>query len=545
MKIKHIKVTGKTTKQDKSSSKSYDSSPKSNPLSTLKQKLKNLKSKTGKKVEKDSSTKNIRTRKTKLDETKVKPRSIEIKDEVEELPFFKRIEKALNRSWGLGKEKEYFMENFAMLITAGTDILSAIDAIKVDIKNKQFLETLEKFRKHIDAGFSVSASMERTKILAPYMVALLKIGEKTSQLTENLNIVVEQQRKNKEFKSKIRSALMYPALILTISVVVGVVITWFILPNLTGIFGSLDLELPLVTRIVIGFGNFISEYGVIVMPGTIVLMMIVFYMLFINYKTKHIGEKITFKIPGLNQLIKEIELSRFGFLLGSLLKAGVPVLTAIEALIEVADYKTYRAFYEFLYDRIEEGKSFREAFYLYGSKTDLIFPITFQQLIVSAEQSGKLADALVDASSRYESNIDNSSKNLTVLMEPILLVIIWAGVLFLALAIILPIYSLVGGVNEANNPTAQAPAVAEPTAVPIVFNEILEITSTPDETNNINVYVAPDLNSTVAARVSIGESFEFDEESGDFYRILLRRAGLPESAWIQKAHVNVLDTNEN
>jgi type II secretory pathway component PulF len=196
-----------------------------------------------------------------------------------------------------------------------------------------------------------------------------------------------------------------------------------------------------------GFGIFLSKNGLWAVPlGTTVLGGIL-YTVFGLKRTQFIGEAIIFSIPGIKTLMAEVELARFGYLLGTLLEAGLPVTKAIDSLEGASDVLRYKKFYAYLRDSIELGNSFQKSFTGY-KKMEKLIPIPIQQLVISGEQSGNLTKTLIKVGQVLEAKSDQTTKNLTIIMEPILLVIVWAGVVSVAFAVILPIYSLVGDLNK-------------------------------------------------------------------------------------------------
>jgi type II secretory pathway component PulF len=165
-----------------------------------------------------------------------------------------------------------------------------------------------------------------------------------------------------------------------------------------------------------------------------------------NPKSKFLGEYIVFSVPGVKGLLLEVEVARFGYLLGTLLEAGLPVTRAIDSLASASEVIRYKRFYIHLRDSVDMGNSFQKSFASY-KKIDVLIPQPMQQLTVSGEQSGNLNKTLIKIGQMYEMKSDTTTKNLTIIMEPILLVIVWAGVVCVAFAVILPIYSLVGGIH--------------------------------------------------------------------------------------------------
>lgn len=344
------------------------------------------------------------------------------------------------------KEKDYFIENLAMLLASGVDVVVAMDAIAKELHSKKMKTVVASLQTELNNGQSLWRALDNTKLLSAFFIALIRIGEETGRLPQNLEMIVVQQQKDRDLSSKMQSAMIYPVIVFAATLVIGVGIAWFLLPRLAAVFASLKIPLPLITKILIGFGAFLGSYGIIVVPLFLGLVAGGVYMLFINPRTKVAGQQILFHLPGMKTLISEVELSRFGYILGNLLQSGIPVVTALESLSAASDFPPYKKLYIYLRQSIEEGKSFQKSFDE-NPKASLLLPRPIQQLIISAEQAGHLPETLLKVGQTYEDKTDITTKNLTVIMEPVLLVIVWFGVMAVAIAIILPIYSLIGGFN--------------------------------------------------------------------------------------------------
>lgn len=387
----------------------------------------------------------------KPDETKEEPPKPSEKTEAE-TPHGEQIKtkgKGKRVTWytiGVGPDKTYFIENLAMLLVSGMSIITALDSIKSGLKSKRMREIVEGLKVEVDEGVPVWEALDHTGLLSSHAVALIKIGEKSGRLSANLKVIATQEQKEKIFKSKVTSALMYPAIVLFFTLVVGIGIAWFVLPKLSGVFKSLDVKLPVTTKLLLSFGEFLGKNGTVVVPIFLAVLFTIFYFVFFFPKTKFIGQKITFHIPGISVLTQQIELSRFGFILGTLLSAGMPLVNALASLEEISNFRDYKRFYLFLSHNIEEGNSFQKCFAAYKGSNRLI-PFPVQQMIVASEQSGNLKKTLAAIGENFEEKTDISTKNLSVALEPILLFIIWAVVVFVALSVIMPIYSLIGGFN--------------------------------------------------------------------------------------------------
>lgn len=350
-------------------------------------------------------------------------------------------------TFGLSKERDQFIENLSMLVLSGMSIIGALSSIIKQTKSDGMRKILERMHLEIEAGSPVWKAFDRTDFFKGYTISLIRLGEESGNFAENLKVVSLEEEKDREFKSKVRSALMYPIFVLTLTLVVGIGISWFILPKLAKIFYDLKLALPLITKVLLAFGLFLNKYGLIAVPSGVAVISIIVYVLFFNAKTKFLGEYIIFSIPGIKTLLMEVEVARFGYLLGTLLEAGLPVTKAIDSLASASEVLRYKKFYLALRENIDMGNSFEKSFALYKG-TDNLIPQSFQQLLISGEQSGNLNKTLIKVGQVLEAKSDTTTKNLTIIMEPILLVIVWAGVVSVAFAVILPIYSLVGGLNN-------------------------------------------------------------------------------------------------
>lgn len=347
----------------------------------------------------------------------------------------------------MGEEKNQLIEDLSITLSSGMDLISALLSIKSETRSKSFQKIIDRMIDDIKNGSQLWKAISNTTLYPDYAVSLIKIGEESGNLPENLKIVVSEAQKQKSLHSKLISALIYPVLVLFLTLVIGIGIAWFILPKLAQVFSSLKIELPLITKILIAAGLFLGKYGIIVVPLFIFFIISIFYFMFIFKRTKFIGEAVTLKIPVFKTLYKEIEVTRMGYLLGTLLNAGITIIEALDSLSQATTSLTYSKFYRFLQIKIEQGNSVQSSLSLSKDSKKLI-PNHIIQMIATSEQSGLLPDTFLKINEIYQEKIDDTTKNLTVLLEPILLVIVWLGVLFVALAVILPIYSLVGGLNQ-------------------------------------------------------------------------------------------------
>lgn len=347
----------------------------------------------------------------------------------------------------VGNEKEYFIENLAMLLAAGINILTALEAIKSETRSGRMKKIIDEMKEDVSAGSSLWRTLEKSRLFAPYVISLVRLGEKSGKLTENLKAIAVEQRKNRSFRLKARSAMIYPFLVFSLVLTVGLGSAWVTLPRLAAVFSQLNLELPLVSKFLVAAGFFLEQYGLIAVPALAVSVAASVYFVFIREKTKSAGQAVIFKIPGISNLMKELELARMGYVFGILLSAGLTVTESLDSLKETAAFRSYKDFFAFLKKSVEEGNSFKKSFQNYQGDKNLL-PVPVQQMIVAAEQSGNLPETLVKIGEIYEEKTDVTAKNLTAIIEPVFLIVVWFGVLLVAMGVVLPIYNLVGQITR-------------------------------------------------------------------------------------------------
>jgi type IV pilus assembly protein PilC len=344
-------------------------------------------------------------------------------------------------SVGFGDERDYFIENLSLLISSGMGILSALESLKVSVKSRRMKKITIAIEGMVESGMPLWKAFEKTKFLSARIISLVRSGEEAGRLPEHLNLVTIQQHKEQVFKSRLKSALLYPGIVLLLAIIVGMGSTWAVLPNLITIFNQSNGTLPFSTKILLWLGVFLKSYGIFAVPGGIIFICLLFYFLFFNKKTKFVGDYILFIIPGVKNLVQGIELARFGYIGGALLQAGFQVGDTLRSLREGTTYRSYARFYDYLAESIEKGESFKIAFSKHKN-IDYFIPNPIQQLIISSEKSGKLSETLIKIGIIFEEKTDAMSQDLSTILEPIILIIVGLIVGLVVSGIIGPIYGL-------------------------------------------------------------------------------------------------------
>lgn len=345
------------------------------------------------------------------------------------------------------KEREFFSENLALLLKSAVPIGQAIDSLIKSTKNSAMKKTLSAMQEDIDAGYSLADALERSGIISNQTLALVRLGEQSGRLVENLQLAAEQEEKRHAFRSKVRSALIYPSFVISLTVIIGLGVAWFLLPRLSMTFTQLNVSLPLISQIMINFGIFLQQYGVIAVPAFFAVCLFIGYILFGFSPTKGVGQRLLFATPGIGRLMREVEVAQFGYLLGTLLDAGLSITEALRLLATATTSRRYQKFYTYLVDSLDDGYSFKESMERY-KRSGKLLPPAVQQMVIAGERSGSLPEVLGTVGRTYEQKADTTTQNLEAIIEPILLVVVWLGVMLVAVAVVVPIYSLVGGLNQ-------------------------------------------------------------------------------------------------
>jgi type IV pilus assembly protein PilC len=345
------------------------------------------------------------------------------------------------------KEREYFSENLGLLLKSAVPVGDALDSLATTARTKNMRKVLSQMRTEVDAGNSLSASIERSGLVSVQTMALIRLGEESGNLVKNFQLAAQQEEKRHAFHAKIRSALLYPGFVLGVTLVVGLGVGWFLLPRLSDTFGQLQVKLPIVTRVMIGLGVFLKQHGIIAVPILLLVGGGMGYVLFAAPKTKWIGQRMLFMVPGIGRLMREVEIAQFGYLLGTLLEAGLPITQAISLLAGASTTPRYQAFCRYLAVSIGDGYSIKDSLQRYKNSNKLL-PASVQQMMIAGEHSGSLSEVLLVIGRTYEEKSDVTTDNLETIMEPLLLLFVAGGVLLVAISVLLPIYSLLGGLNQ-------------------------------------------------------------------------------------------------
>lgn len=348
--------------------------------------------------------------------------------------------------FGLGKERTLIIQNLATMLTAGLPLVDSLKTLQLETRSKPAKQLLQRLIDRVENGSALWRAMQEERFFSPHALALIRIGEEAGSLAKNMEHLALQQEKDQALRAKVTMAMIYPGIVLTLMFIIVMGLGMFVLPNLISVLLSLNVPLPLVTRIVIGFTRFFTRYGTIAVPTSLGVI-IILTILFKFTRLKAVSQWMLFRIPGIGRLMREATIARFGVIVGGLLQASVPLPDALRSLTEVTPIVSYRNFYRKLLEHISLGDSFAKSFAAIRGSGKLL-PLSVQQLVMTGERTGSLAKIMLKIADIYERKANDTAQKLPVILEPMLLLFIAALVGTIALSIIVPIYSIVGNISH-------------------------------------------------------------------------------------------------
>ncbi|QQS60847.1 MAG: type II secretion system F family protein [Candidatus Moraniibacteriota bacterium] len=343
--------------------------------------------------------------------------------------------------FGLQNKAYEFIENLSYFLSAGLSLSEALESLKEETSSKRMKKIIVKIKEAIDSGEMLSTSLTQQNFFEEDIIEIIHAGELSGNLVNNLKLVVLLHDKDRKLKAKINSSLLYGGIILVATMIGGVGTAWFSLPQIAKVYADMNVELPMLTRILVQFGVFVSKYGYIFFPIFFLIVASMFYFLFSFPKTKFIGNIFLFHIPFVKKLIQQSEVTRFGYLMGNISQSGLSINRAFQIMVGATTFDNYKKLYEFIAGKVTEGISISESFKMYPKSKKLI-PSSVLQMLTSAEKTGKLSETFFRISDLYELKLENTSRNLPIIIEPLLLILMGLGVVIFILATMLPIYNL-------------------------------------------------------------------------------------------------------
>ncbi len=349
------------------------------------------------------------------------------------LPFVKKTHSA---------DLVFFTRQLSSMITSGLTLMQALNILRQQTKNEAMSKIIEQIVTEIEDGNSFSSALSKhPDVFSSIYVSLIKAAETSGVLDKVLLRLAETLEKQEKLKSTIKGALMYPIIVILGMVAVMTLMMIVVIPQLSVLFESLNVELPLTTQIVIGMSKFMISFWPVIIVF-VILSMFVFRQLRKTESGKLILDQLVLKLPIFGNLISQTILAQFTRTLALLIGTGNLVVDSLNQSANVAGNVVYKDAIMNVARRVEKGISIGDSMAAYP-----LFPPLLVQLVKIGEQTGKLDDSFLRSSEYFEGEVDQMVKTLTTAMEPLIMVFLGLGVGFLIMSIIMPIYSITSAIQ--------------------------------------------------------------------------------------------------
>ncbi|MFC1612938.1 type II secretion system F family protein [Patescibacteria group bacterium] len=335
-------------------------------------------------------------------------------------------------------DKIFFTQNIGVMLKSGIPLSKALKTLSIQTENKKFSQILLDLHYKIDQGESLTNALEKyKKIFGELFVNMIKSGEISGNLENVLAQLYTQLKKNHTLIIKIRNALIYPVIILLAMSGIGTAMFIFVIPKIMDVFNEVNAQLPLATRFLIKFSNIISQHGTIFVIS-VVCFIIAFIKIIKTKQGKNIFDLIILKLPIISPIIKKINSAMFARTMSSLLKTDIQIVDSFKITSNVTNNSAYKRACFLISEDVKKGISISKAML---SHTSIFSPILLQ-MISMGEETGSLDTTLDEIAIFYEEQVFEIMNTLPSIIEPILMLVLGVAVGFMAVAIIMPMYSL-------------------------------------------------------------------------------------------------------
>jgi type IV pilus assembly protein PilC len=335
-------------------------------------------------------------------------------------------------------DKMLFVKNLQVMVSSGVPLPRSLNTLSVASKNKKFAKILLEIKEEVVKGQSFSKTLLKYPKVFPELFAnMVRVGEEAGTLDNTLGILGNQMEKDHNLRSKIKGALVYPAVIVTAMIGVGILMLVTVVPKLAKTFDDLGIELPATTKIIIFLANFLVEKWYIVLLVFIILAFLATSALRTK-KGKRILSKILLKTPIISPLVNKTNCAYTARTLSSLIASGVPLVRTLQITSGAVTNFYYQKALQEMAVKVQKGEKISVAI----SEYEDLYPIIMIQMLKVGEETGETSSILEKIAVFFEQEVTDSAKNLSSIIEPVLMLVIGAAVGFFAISMIQPMYSM-------------------------------------------------------------------------------------------------------
>ncbi len=335
-----------------------------------------------------------------------------------------------------------FTHNLNTMMMAGLPLSRALSILERQTKNATLKKAIGSLLEDIGRGTTLSAGMQKfPKIFSPLFVSMVRAGEESGALSEALAVVGNQLEKSYLLKKKIKGAMIYPSVVLSALVIIGILMFIFVVPTLSATFKELHTELPFSTQLIMGLSDFLTNH-IILAVGSMLAVILSVFLALKTKKGNRIFEFLLFRLPIIGELVRETNAARTARTLSSLLSSGVGMIESIGITEDVLQNSYYKEAIHIAGEKAQKGITLSAVF----AEQSNIYPPLVADMVEVGEETGKLAELLLNLAVFYENEVDDATKNMSTIIEPVLMLLIGGSVGFFAVSMITPMYSVMSNI---------------------------------------------------------------------------------------------------
>lgn len=340
-------------------------------------------------------------------------------------------------------EKMMFTRNLRVMFTAGLALPRSLRILSLQAKSKKFASALMDISDEITKGKAFSDSLARhPKIFSELFQSMVKVGEESGTLEEVLKTLTQQMEREYELRSKIKGAMIYPMVIVSAMAGIGFLMLVMVVPRLAETFKELNVELPFTTQLVIAIGDFLAKkwyLSILIIIGTVLFLRIIFQ----TRGGRKLIDFVSLRIPIISPIVRKTNSAYAVRTLSSLFTAGVPIVRSLEIVGGAMGNIYFRKAMIEAAEQVKKGGKLSEALRPYNN----VYPEIIIQMIEVGEETGETSGVLSKLADFFEDEVTSATKNLTAVIEPVLMLIVGAAVGFFAISMVQPIYSMLGAIK--------------------------------------------------------------------------------------------------
>ncbi len=341
-------------------------------------------------------------------------------------------------------DKIFLTKYLALMLRSGTDLFKAIDILMNDFEKPAMKSLLLEIRENLEKGLPFYKTFERyPKMFSSVFTNMIRAGETSGNLDKIFADLSQSLEKQRDLRQRIRSALIYPILLVVASAGILILLVTFAIPRISSMFLESNIKVPGVTRVIFSISSFTSSFGGYIALFIGILILAIFVLFKYSSSGRLFFDRLIYKIPVVKNILKTISYQQFSATFGSLMKSGLPILENLKITSTTINHQDMKkAILRVADEGLARGLTLGEAF-----RGEEVFPQSIRTLISVGEQAGHTEEILVTLADFYESEIDTAVKSLVSLVEPIMLLVIGIIVGGIALSVVLPVYQFVGQVG--------------------------------------------------------------------------------------------------